>query len=360
MLVIELQTIPVQGGQAMEGRITLSAQERKRCLKTWRYGPSIAAARHALVLLRLDGGATYREIREMCSVSFDLISAVKQRFEVDGINAVLDESRPVVAAQWWVLTVLVWLRDRTPRAFGYFQARWTCGVLALVLWEQCQLKLSDETIRRSLHRQGYVWRRPRPVVGPVDPEYKQKLRRIQRLLASLPTDETAVFQDEVDVNLNPKIGSMWMPCGEQAQVQTPGNNVKRYLCGSLLWRSNTLIVSSSGPSRNTQLFLAHLEDLRHRLRRYRKIHVICDNAKFHKSGAVQDYLRRWEHRIQLHFLPTYAPETNPIERVWWHLHETITRNHQCATMDELLTEVYDWFDTVKTFAIETSIYRIAA
>ena len=40
-----------------------------------------------------------------------------------------------------------------------------------------------------------------------------------------------MFQDEVDVNLNPKIGCMWMPRGEQAEVVTPGNNEKRYLAG---------------------------------------------------------------------------------------------------------------------------------
>ena len=40
-----------------------------------------------------------------------------------------------------------------------------------------------------------------------------------------------MFQDEVDLNLNPDIGCMWMPRGEQAEVVTPGTNVKRYLCG---------------------------------------------------------------------------------------------------------------------------------
>jgi hypothetical protein len=40
-----------------------------------------------------------------------------------------------------------------------------------------------------------------------------------------------VFQDEVDVYLNPKIGSMWMRKGEQAIVETPGNNRKCRLAG---------------------------------------------------------------------------------------------------------------------------------
>ena len=91
--------------------------------------------------------------------------------------------------------------------------------------------------------------------------------------------------------------------------------------------------------------MAHLDDLRRRLRHVRKIHVICDNAPFHDCRAVREYLIRWGHRIQLHFLPKYAPETNPIERVWWHLHETITRNHRCRSIEELLELTFDWFET---------------
>ena len=207
----------------------------------------------------------------------------------------------------------------------------------------------------------FAWRRPRPVVGPTDAEYEMKLAHIQRLLAEMPPDETAVFQDEVDVNLNPKIGCSWMLRGQQQTVATPGNNDKRYLAGSLVWRTGTLIVSSPMHRRNTNLFLAHLDDLRGRLRGYRKIHVICDNAGFHKSRAVNDYLARWAHRIELHFLPAYAPETNPIERVWWHLHETITRNHRHESIDMLLEDAFAWFEQQPNYQDEIpDFYRTAA
>ena len=109
--------------------------------------------------------------------------------------------------------------------------------------------------------------------------------------------------------------------GQQAKVQTPGNNEKRYLAGSIHWRTGQVFAhrGQAEAGRNTALFLAHLDDLRSRLRRYRKIHVICDNAKFHMSKEVTVYL--WEHRdrIELHFLPPYSPDCNPMERVWWHL-----------------------------------------
>ena len=92
------------------------------------------------------------------------------------------------------------------------------------------------------------------------------MNKLRELLAGLPEDETAVFQDEVDVNTNPKIGSMWMRRGQQAEVVTPGNNEKRHLAGSLVWGTGTLLVSAPQARRNTAQFLAHLDDLRCRLR----------------------------------------------------------------------------------------------
>ena len=109
------------------------------------------------------------------------------------------------------------------------------------------------------------------------------------------------------------------------------------------------------------MLLAHLDDLRRRLRCYRKIHVICDNAKCHTSNEVAVYL--WDHRdrIDLHFLPSYSPDCNPIERVWWNLHDQITRNHQCKSMEELLDLTFTWLRGRNPFKVEgRSVYKVAA
>ncbi len=61
------------------------------------------------------------------------------------------------------------------------------------------------------------------------------------------------------------------------------------------------------------------ETVRRVMRRHRsvrRIHLICDDAAFHKGRSVREYLREWGHRIVLHFMPRFAPETTPIERIW--------------------------------------------
>jgi len=338
----------------MDGSIRLSAKERKACLRVYR---SARAARRALVLLLLDDEQSYRRIREATLASPTLIAAVKRDFQHGGLDRVLQAERRDASIAYWLIVVMRWLLSFTPQDFGFFRSRWSCELLALVLREREGIRLSPETVRRGMHRMEFVWRRPRPVVGPQDPEHATKLRQIQRLIARLPSDETVVFQDEVDVHLNPKIGPCWMVRGEQAEVVTPGNNEKRHLAGSLHWRTGRLLLSPPGRRRDAALFVAHLDDLRRQLRGYRVIHVICDNARFHDCRAVRDFLGRHPGRIMLHYLPKYAPETNPIERIWWHLHETITRNHRCRTIDELLAEVSDWAEAQSNFYRQTASFR---
>jgi hypothetical protein len=127
--------------------------------------------------------------------------------------------------------VIEWVTLRSPRDFGFYRSRRMCGTIVTLLAEAYHVQVSRETVRRRLHEDDLVWRRPRPVLGPKDPQRATKLRRIRALLRSLPADEIAVFEDEVDINTNPKIGSMWMRQGQQAEVVTPGDRCRRRSCG---------------------------------------------------------------------------------------------------------------------------------
>ena len=270
--------------------------------------------------------------------------------------------RPFCFAPDWVHVVVAWVTEHTPRDFGFLRSRWSCAVLALLLHEREGVAASRETVRRLLRRGELVYRRPRPVPPPNEVERQARLAELRALLEGLPEDKTAVWQDEVEVHTNPKIGRMWMPKGRQTTVQTPGTNKKRHLSGSIHWRTGQVFVTEAAPKqgRNGALFLRHLDDLRRRLRRYKKVHVICDKAGFHTSHEVIEYL--WEHegRIEVHLLPSHSQDLNPIERVWWHLHEEITRNHRCRDLGELLDRVFAWLGQENPFEIEGSVYPKAS
>jgi len=338
--------------------IRLTAEERNALLACYRGDPDPQRRLRAHIILLLAQGLAWATIAAVLFCSSRTIARWKSRFARGRVAGLLGRPRGARArlGAGLLAAVVGWVTEQAPRAFGFVRSRWCCEVLALLLWRVHRLDVSRETVRRHLHRAGLVWRRPRPVVRRQDPDRAAILAGLRDLLLHLPDDETAVFEDEVDINLNPKIGCMWMRKGQQAEVMTPGDNAKRHLAGSLHWRTGALI-TTEGPKRDGKLFVAHLHELRRRLRRYKKIHVICDNAKFHDScWEVWEFCHRYGERVVLHFLPKYAPELNPIERVWWRLHEAITRNHQCKTLQELVDLALRWLTDRKYFKVQDEAY----
>jgi transposase len=343
--------------------IRLTSAERQTLLDHYRRAADPGFRLRAHILLLLDAGFPWATICAVLFCSLDTISRWKRRFEAEGVDAVLGRprGRRRSGVHVWASLVVRWVLTLSPTQFRFARSRWSCEAAAVVLREDFRVAVGRETVRLWLRSAGLVWRRPRPTIRPKDPDREKKLAALRQLLGDLPADETAVFMDEVDVNLNPKVGCMWMKRGQQAAVETPGTNQKRYLAGSIHWRTGRVILTEGRPKegRGAALFLRHLDDLRRAFRHYKVIHVICDNAGFHKpdrSKAVKEYLGDWSGRVVLHYLPTYAPDTNPVERVWWRLHEAVTRNHRCHTMDELLDLTFDWFATRTHFRVETAVY----
>ncbi len=247
---------------------------------------------------------------------------------------------------------------QTPRDFGFLRSRWSCVILALRLHEREGVKASRETVRRWLPHGTLVYRRPRPILKPNEEERQAKLAKLRTLLAGVPDEETAVWQDEVEIHTNPQSGQRWMLRGQQAEVETPGTQKKRPLWGSIPWRTGWVFVTEAAPKpgRHGVLFLKHLDERRRKRRRYRKIHVIGDNPRGPTSLEVIPYLGKWEGRIEVHRLPLCSPDLNPIERVWWHRHENITGNHRCKDLTELLDQVFAWLGQASPFQIEGSVY----
>ena len=156
---------------------------------------------------------------------------------------------------------------------------------------------------------------------------------------------------------------MWMRRGEQAAVETPGTNEKRYLAGSIHWRTGRVILTEGRPKegRSAALFLpapgrpaagvpalqGHPRHLRQRRDPHSRTGVKAGPGVPGGVGAPGECCTTCRS----------TPRTrNPIERVWWRLHEAVTRNHRCHTMDELLDLTFDWFETRTHFRVQSSVY----
>jgi hypothetical protein len=199
--------------------------------------------------------------------------------------------------------------------------------------------VSGETVRRWLPELGWVWKRAKLRAKDDDPQRVEKLARIRYAFEQLRAGVALFFADELDISLLAKVGSQWLPQGEQVEVMTPGTNEKRYLAGALNITTGT-IVHCVWYRKPTGLFLDLLQtlDRTYPVRTYSHLQVVVDNAKIHQAEAV----RKWHAthpRFELLYLPTYCPQANPIERAFGDVHDKCTRNHTRKRIWHLVHDV---------------------
>jgi transposase len=296
-----------------------------------------------LVILHTAEGYSQPSIAQMLACSIRTVARVQQRFRQHGLEGLMDrrgDNGNAKVTEDYILALTEVVRG-SPQDCGYPRPTWTQELLVKVLAERTGIRISLSTMSRLLSRLGIRRGMPKPCVGcPWSARArKRRLRLIRRVVETLPANEAAVWEDEIDIHLNPKIGPDYMLPGQQKRVLTPGKNVKHYVAGALDARRGRIIWVEAA-RKSGVLFIALLDRLLQVYADRRVIHVILDNYVIHSSRSVQAALLGYEGRVVLHFLPPYCPDDNRIERcVWRELHANVTRNHRCRSMPELMQEV---------------------
>jgi transposase len=295
-----------------------------------------------LIVFNLWHGRRVRVIESVLGVHNTTIYRVAKRFRERGEASLWDgrENNGAEKLSETFLGILDQVVRSSPRDHGWRRSTWTRELLVETMARKTGVRIHVGTMSRALALIKARRGKPRPRVKcPWHPAVKtRRLNQISRLVALLPKNEVAVYEDEVDVHLNPKIGLDWMGLGQQKDVMTPGQNEKRYLAGALDVRTKE-IHWVEATKKDAWLFMDLLKKLTAVYPHARVIHVILDNYKIHKSSIIEIALTHFASRVRLHFLPPYCPDYNRIERAWQDLHAHVTRNHQCSSMKELMSEV---------------------
>lgn len=323
--------------------IVLSRPQCRRLLRAARKTQDAALRTRYMIVFHTAAGKTQKQIAGELGCGVATIKRTRTRWRDFGEAGLIDrrEDNGVAKADESYAADLLEVLQGTPRDHGHRRPTWTQEQMIKIMCERGHEKISTTTMGRLLKKLRIRRGMPKPVVGcPWGERAKNKrLSLIQKLVESLPANEAAVWEDEIDIHLNPKIGADWMLPGTQRRIMTPGKNVKRYVAGAMDATTDRL-TWVRGERKHSGLFIELLKKL---LREYvgkKVIHVILDNFKIHSSKQVQTWLAQSGQRLRLHFLPPYCPDDNRIERcAWRELHANVTRNHVCGDIDQLMDEV---------------------
>ena len=182
-----------------------------------------------------------------------------------------------------------------------------------------------------LHRLGLEYHKPSVIARKLNEE-KQKafIESYEKLLNSLGDNEAVLFADAVHPTHAARPIGCWALSQEKLAIEQTSGRQRINIHGAIdletgqTWMIEALTINAASTIR----LLQSIEALYPMLT---LIHVFLDNARYHHAKLVQEWLAQPGRRIKLHFIPTYCPHLNPIERLWGVMHRNVTHNKCYAT-----------------------------
>ena len=167
---------------------------------------------------------------------------------------------------------------------------------------------------KLLSRLGFEYRKPRPVPPVADPARQAAfIAAYESLLNGLEANEAVYFADAVHPEHQLKPASGWVKRGSTPTIQTTPGQGRVNIHGALNLETfdAPFIETTTVDGTSAVQLLAKIEV---RNPDKRTIHVIWDNAPYHRGPDVRAFLRRPECRINLIALSPYRSHLNPINR----------------------------------------------
>lgn len=142
-----------------------------------------------------------------------------------------------------------------------------------------------------------------------------------------------MFEDEASFWLDGTLYRTWARIGVQPRVDTYGERKTAHIFGAVSLDRADFAYQFTDVF-NGETFWGFLKRL---VRRFapRKVFLIIDNAPYHwVCDAGKEWLKKNSDKIELHRLPAYSPEFNPMEPVWKETRKRTTHNRFYATTPE--------------------------
>jgi transposase len=278
-----------------------------------------AALRSRAVRAVLDG-MTQAEAAQVFGVHHNAVNRWIKRYREGGWAGLSEQRRGRRPGEQAALShsqqqeVIALVRDSTPDQLGLAGFLWTRDAVAELITRRHGLGLARTTVGGYLRGWGFSPQRPQRRALEQNPAAVRRwLAETYPAIRARAKREGGVvlWLDEMGVRSDAAAGRSWAPVGQTPVIKGTG---KRF-------RVNMISAVSNAGMLRFRLFTGSftgavfIEFLRRLLRDCdgRKVHLIVDGHPVHRSKLVSAWVGRHGDRIELHFLPGYSPELNPVE-----------------------------------------------
>lgn len=275
--------------------------------------------RRMVIRLRQQSGMPIKTLAAVAGVHVRTVESWLARAKREGVESLGEKKRgrPVGACRKLTLADEVWLRDQivgqTPQQMQLPFALWTRPAIKALVAERFGIEMQDRLIGKYLKRWGFTPQRPVKRALEQRPEEIEKwLKDTYPGVAARAKAEgaTIYWGDETAVKEDANWVRGYAPRGKTPVLSTPTRWHKLSMISAISPRGELAfrIVEGSINAERFREFLAALIE-----GAPRKIFLVVDNLRVHHAKLVKAWLSDKTDRIELVFLPPYAPESNPDE-----------------------------------------------
>lgn len=203
-------------------------------------------------------------------------------------------------------------------------------------------KYSVSGMTKWLNANGFCYKKAHGVPAKADKQKQQEfIEFYNELKAKTKGKEPIYFADSVHPQHQTHLAYGWILKGVRKEVAMTGRQKRLNFIGGICLASHRIIYKN--PEKvNAESIKIFLKKLRaEHPDKEKKIHVIWDNAGYHTANDIKNYAKILS--IELHYLPPYSPNLNPIERLWKIMHEQVSYNKYYEKFSEFTDATLEFF-----------------
>jgi putative transposase len=142
---------------------------------------------------------------------------------------------------------------------------------------------------------------------------------------------TVIFGDETGSTLESSVTHTWGLRGQTPVMSAQSKRTRLNVVGGISW-AGEIFAQATTDSMNKLGFKAFLESVLARVSG--NVVMVLDNSRIHQNAEIVKFVEENE-RLEIVFLPAYAPELNPIELLWAWVKGHWLANLVLLSVDEL-------------------------